>query len=488
MLSFDSALGVEIRGNTLVLAAVTRGVDGVALKSHRTFEGFVDLERAELQRQVLEYVRTNGINKENVVVGVPRDAAVVQNVELPLDVEENLSQVVEFQASRLRPSDEIPSVWDYVVLDRDEKAKQLSLQIVLIPQIVVDESLELLGDLDLYPASVRLSSYGLQQIFKYHQAGYSNPAIILAVDDESVEIVVVDGPTRCYSHKALHPDRRDFDSRLGRSQEIELLVWATPEITLNWVLEEVSTHISRLRLPEEGFSKIFVTGSREKEFLPSLQEQFLDVESLSDGLKVKVNGTSRQKLTELSSTVGLALSGVSKSAFKKFNLIPVEKRIKGERPSLAPTIVLLLLVAALGIALAGRGYFQQNQLLVNVSSEVERLKPEVERALQVRSQMEERAVKAQELEAMLQGRQAVLEILRDLTERIPEDTYLQSMNIRNGQVSLTGLSESASGLINILSESVYLDNVESRYITRDAATGKNKFNFEARVAGLEGLQ
>jgi len=466
MFNFDSALGVEIRGNKLVLAAVTRGVDGVALKSHRTFDGYADLERIELRRQVLEYVRANGINRENVVVGVPRDAVVVQNVELPLDVEENLSQVVEFQASRLEPSDEIPSVWDYIVLDRDEKAKQLSLQIVLLPQTVVDESLELLGDLDLYPSSVRLSSYGLQQILKYHQTGYSDPAIILSVDEESVEVVVVNGPTRCYSHKAR----------------------STQEMTLEWVLEELSSYISRLRLADAGFSKILVTGSREEEFLPRLQEQFEDVESLSDGLKLKVNGTSRQKLTELSSTVGLALSGVSKSAFKKFNLIPVEKRIKGERPSLAPTIVLLLLVAALGIALAGRGYFQQNQLLVNVSSEVERLKPEVERALQVRSQMEERAVKAQELEAMLQGRQAVLEILRDLTERIPEDTYLQSMNIRNGQVSLTGLSESASGLINILSESVYLDNVESRYITRDAATGKNKFNFEARVAGLEGLQ
>ena len=77
---------------------------------------------------------------------------------------------------------------------------------------------------------------------------------------------------------------------------------------------------------------------------------------------------------------------------------------------------------------------------------------------------------------------------RELTERIPEDTYLQSLNIQRGKLNMTGISENAQGLINVLSASEYLEGVESRYITKERSSGKDKFNFEAKVKSMEEVE
>ena len=47
---------------------------------------------------------------------------------------------------------------------------------------------------------------------------------------------------------------------------------------------------------------------------------------------------------------------------------------------------------------------------------------------------------------------------------------------------MTGFSDTAASLIPILQESNCLTNVESKYITRDRRSGKDKFSFEASVA------
>ncbi|ANB16794.1 PilN domain-containing protein [Dokdonella koreensis] len=85
----------------------------------------------------------------------------------------------------------------------------------------------------------------------------------------------------------------------------------------------------------------------------------------------------------------------------------------------------------------------------------------------------------------------VVAVLDDLTQRLPDDTFLERMNIENGQLQLQGQSREAAKLIGLLGESPYLSNPNFQgAIQPDPRTSKERFQITAelkrtKVAGTE---
>ena len=97
MFNLDSALRIEIQEDRLILASIKRGLNDRTLQNHLVIEGFRELPDAQLISQVRQFTKTNGFNHENVVVGLPRDHVIIREIEFPLEVEENLERVIQFQ-------------------------------------------------------------------------------------------------------------------------------------------------------------------------------------------------------------------------------------------------------------------------------------------------------------------------------------------------------------------------------------------------------
>ena len=75
-----------------------------------------------------------------------------------------------------------------------------------------------------------------------------------------------------------------------------------------------------------------------------------------------------------------------------------------------------------------------------------------------------------------------LELLQELTAQLPADTYLTVYQNRDGVIQLSGLSTSAPDLIPKLEKSALLKDVVQRgTVFRDVQTGKDRFNFEAKL-------
>jgi general secretion pathway protein L len=71
-------------------------------------------------------------------------------------------------------------------------------------------------------------------------------------------------------------------------------------------------------------------------------------------------------------------------------------------------------------------------------------------------------------------------VLDDLTRRMPDDTYLQRLEVRDGRVRLFGISAAASNLISRLEESPLVESVRfESSVTRDAASGRERFSIVA---------
>ncbi len=460
--NLDSAVGIEISKRRLVLTSVVRGLRGLRVGPNLILEDFQELDRAELHSRVHDFIGSLGLSTENVIVGLSRDLVAVKQVQLPLEVEENLDQVVRFQVNKLEPSEDLEVCFDYHVLDRDEKSKRITLQIILAPRKAVDEVIALLGDLGLQPTVVRLSSIGLHQLLKFHEDGISeHPSIIVRCEDEAIEAILVGGPDKHFScHQPV----------VGEEKPLELLGSA-----LDNLLSQVDLHES------EQVRGIYLAGRGGDGALEPVRERFGSARLLSDGVTLQFEGAARSSLSVTGCSVGLAAASLTRSPFSKMNLIPPEMRRSSNRLSWAPTVVLAtLLLFLLGLSVS-REYLQQSQLLAGISAQADALRPRVASVIETRDEADRLAELAVEMSGMLSGRQLALTVLKDLTDLIPDDTYLQSVRIEMNKVSMTGFSDTASSLMTILRESNCLTEVESKYITRDRRSGKDKFSFEASV-------
>ena len=78
----------------------------------------------------------------------------------------------------------------------------------------------------------------------------------------------------------------------------------------------------------------------------------------------------------------------------------------------------------------------------------------------------------------------MLELLADLTQRIPDNTWLEKIAINGGNVVLLGQSEQASALVGLLQDSPLIKKPTlTGSVQRDPRTAKERFTMTAVVAG-----
>ncbi len=461
MFNLDSALGVEIREGRIVLASVQKGFQDFVLKRHAIIENWRDLPRPELVGKVQRFLASNGVNRENVVIGLSRDWVVVREISLPIEVEENLDQVVRSQIDRFEPAEEVRSFFDFRVVSRDEENRRLLLQIVMVRRELVEEYLSLFQECDLYPAAVRFSSEGLEGLLAAHEDGLPKKqgALVLRLEAGSAEFVM-SSRERSYSEAWPLPDG---------------------EIPVEGLLDRIAELLTNQSEGVSGFSKLYLVGDGAPAVVDQIKDRIGDCELLAKGLNLKAKGVGPEIPQPIVTAVGLAVSGIIRGR-GFFNLIPGDRRLVGMRPGLAATYVLGALMVILLGAVVTRGYFQQSVLAAQVESQVEGLQNEVAGAFQLREEVLRKRAELEEIRELLSGRQRMLLVLRDLTERIPDDAHLQNLQEQGGQVTIQGYSDQASSLPPILMESPYLESVKTNWIVQDPRmAGKERFNIAARV-------
>jgi general secretion pathway protein L len=78
----------------------------------------------------------------------------------------------------------------------------------------------------------------------------------------------------------------------------------------------------------------------------------------------------------------------------------------------------------------------------------------------------------------------VLEVLSDITRRLPDDTFLEKIQLNGGQLVLIGQSARASALIGMLQDSPLVHKATlTGSVQADPRTGKERFQLTAVVAG-----
>lgn len=100
----------------------------------------------------------------------------------------------------------------------------------------------------------------------------------------------------------------------------------------------------------------------------------------------------------------------------------------------------------------------------------------------LRQQLDSSASAANFLAERRQARPTVLELLNDLTQRLPDDVYLQRLSIEQDRVTLTGAARSAGTIVATLQGSPYLKGPAlAGAVQQDRSTGRDNFTVIAEL-------
>lgn len=165
------------------------------------------------------------------------------------------------------------------------------------------------------------------------------------------------------------------------------------------------------------------------------------------------------------------------------NLLPGSQRHQRADPWLAWNLALGALAA---IALAAALW----QVLVNRNRAADAFEREVaELATQARvvSAQKQQVVDLVEGMAFLQatraGRPTVVEVLDELTRRVPDSTYLEKLSIEGDRILLIGLSREASALVRVLEGSpLWRSPALTGALQPDPRSGRDRFTLTAELA------
>jgi len=165
-----------------------------------------------------------------------------------------------------------------------------------------------------------------------------------------------------------------------------------------------------------------------------------------------------------------------------FNLIPEAQRptyvFRRARLNWALAAVAVLI---LGLVMAQSLYLRSNTV-ETLRAEVDDLRSEADQVMGLQRQLEDSLQAANFLAERRRRQPVAIQVLDEVSRLLPEDMWINQLQVRGNQLTMMGLADGSSRLIEIINASPLLDDAAFRgSINVDPATGKERFNAQASI-------
>ena len=166
----------------------------------------------------------------------------------------------------------------------------------------------------------------------------------------------------------------------------------------------------------------------------------------------------------------------------RYNLLPQKLHDKpNNRKRLINGFLLFLVIVLIGLTAALPLWMKHNYML-ELEADV---KGESRAANEVQSLKQEADALARESDFLLRKKSTepvMVEIINELTVRLPDNTWLEHVNYRNPKLQIHGQSPSASALIEILEASpIFKDTSFVSPVSQDRNTGLERFQIAIQI-------
>jgi len=163
-----------------------------------------------------------------------------------------------------------------------------------------------------------------------------------------------------------------------------------------------------------------------------------------------------------------------------YNLLPQmsgsDKRIDAQKKRQLKIWTLLILI----FLIAAGSLYQRYQRVEELTQEIKQPRAQAMQAKQLRAELEQLQSSRQFLFNRKVTSPSTLILLRELTERLPDNTWLTRISIKEQEVTLQGESTNASQLISLIEDSIMLSEVRfTSPVTINPRSQKEHFSISA---------
>lgn len=179
---------------------------------------------------------------------------------------------------------------------------------------------------------------------------------------------------------------------------------------------------------------------------------------------------------------GIDIDDAAHRAGRRRNLLPAARRLpRSDRDGRLR--LLLAGAAALALLLAGAVTLgNRERALVALEAQRDAAYDTARQARALRQQLDTAASAANFLAEQRQKRPTTLELLDDLTRRLPDDVYVQRLSVEQGRVTISGAARSAGTIVATLQASPYLKGPAlAGAVQQDRSTGRDGFTVIAEL-------
>ncbi len=144
--------------------------------------------------------------------------------------------------------------------------------------------------------------------------------------------------------------------------------------------------------------------------------------------------------------------------------------------------VLVIANLALLVAVVAVPMLQQQRYLDQSRARLAEIRAAATTASNLQQRIEQHRARSRYLFAQKVRQPASVELLEELSARLPDDTWLFRIEVRDGKVYLQGTSTRASALIAELENSRFFEDVRfASPVTQDGASGRERFHLSASI-------
>jgi Tfp pilus assembly protein PilN len=330
----------------------------------------------------------------------------------------------------LHPYKDDQVYWDCAVVDRDPKAKQVSVLVVVAEKARVEGCKQALEALGLRLSGLTLGAAALAVLVK---PLLPPTALIVCGRSSGVELLSFRQGNLC------------------AAQEIPLEPSASAQERFD---REWHRALAALPVSDPATVPWFVCGP-----VPPPFSDFLPAASPLPA--PKLNLSQRQGSVGFEwPALAAAYAGLMRGASPLINLLPAEERWQPRTGARPPVYALGATAALLALTLASHAWIERvlyGRALERALRRLEVPAQQLRRQNQETSSLETRAAVLENLRA---GNWQKLYLLQQLTKLLPDGTWLQELHISEDTVEINGYSNHAAELVPPLENSPYFTQVE----------------------------
>jgi hypothetical protein len=412
-LRFGTGVGIAFTGQGLDIAVARAWPTGVALKGFLHVDNPLKRPVADWGGEVDRFLASHGAQHVPAVVALPRERVIARTIALPGVGDEDAAQALAFQLDTLHPWGDDDVVWDWQRVGHSS-----SFSVAIAERTLVERYCALFAEAGVRLAGMTASGSAFYLAARLGAA--PPPANFIAVGglragpaQSSVEI---------YAESAARPL---YDAQFPMTAE-----------------RAVGLVISETRQDETVEAVDWI------DILP-VWTSAPDEVVLSDAGRSRVAPAWAAALVSACPHLGLPL-----------NLLPAEMRAQSSRLALVPSFVLAAVLMCLCGALLAEDTWLDGGYLKVLSQQIRRYDPLARRVEVLDRHIADSATRIKALDDFRKQTRDDLEVLLELTRKIPSPAALDTVAISPSDVQISGGINQAEGLLKTLDESPLFESSE----------------------------